>query len=122
MAPISEWLSIRRGQSQLLVSIPHAGTELAQLEARLQSTWLARMDADWWVDRLYDFASECDATIVSTSISRTVIDVNRDPTSTSLYPGMATTELVPTTTFDGVPLYQVEQSPNEAEQALRREL
>ena len=37
-----------------------------------------------------------DATIVRTAISRTVIDVNRDPSGASLYPGQATTELCPT--------------------------
>jgi len=115
------WLAVRQGRSKLLVSIPHAGTELPHIEHRLQSTWLARMDADWWVDRLYDFAVECDATIVSTSISRTVIDVNRDPSSRSLYPGMATTDLVPMTTFDGVPLYQSGREPDDAERMQRRE-
>jgi N-formylglutamate deformylase len=116
-----EWLSIRRGESQLLVSIPHAGTELVHVESQVMSPWLARMDADWWVDRLYDFATECDATIVSTSISRTVVDVNRDPMSRNLYPGMATTELIPTTTFDGVPLYERDRFPDETEQTQRRE-
>jgi N-formylglutamate deformylase len=83
--------------------------------------WLARLDADWWVERLYDFAAELDATIVATSISRTVIDVNRDPNSRSLYPGLATTELVPTTTFDGAPLYIEGQEPSEREQLDRRD-
>jgi formiminoglutamase len=36
-----------------------------------------------------------------------VIDVNRDPSGVSLYPGQATTELVPLTTFDGEPLWRV---------------
>ncbi len=40
-----------------------------------------------------------------TPVSRTAIDVNRDPSGVSLYPGQATTELCPTTTFDGEPLY-----------------
>ena len=30
--------------------------------------------------------------------------MNRDPSGASLYPGQATTELCPTTTFDGQPL------------------
>src|SRR3546814_15570888 len=32
--------------------------------------------------------------------------MNRDPSGASLYPGQATTELCPTTTFDGDPLYR----------------
>jgi N-formylglutamate deformylase len=115
------WLNVRRGQSPLLVSIPHAGRQLEHVESQVTSAWLARLDADWWVDRLYSFAVELDATVIATSISRTVIDVNRDPQSRSLYPGMATTELVPTTTFDGVPLYPAGRAPDDAEQAARRE-
>ena len=63
--------------------------------SRASSPWLARKDADWYIDALYDFAAELGATIVRTTISRTIIDVNRDPTGASLYPGQATTELVP---------------------------
>jgi N-formylglutamate deformylase len=119
--PTIPWLRVRRGHAPLVVSIPHAGTQLAHIESHVKSTWLARLDTDWWVDRLYDFAGELDATIVATSISRTVIDVNRDPASRSLYPGLATTELVPTTTFDGVPLYENDREPDAAEKGRRRE-
>ena len=59
----------------LIVSIPHTGTDIpADVEAKLVSPWLARKDADWWVERLYDFAADLGATIVRTKISRTVID------------------------------------------------
>ena len=98
-------LEVHRGEAPLVVGFPHTGTDLpAELEAQFVSPWLARQDADWWVDRLYDFAAELGATTVRTRISRSVIDVNRDPSGASLYPGQATTELCPTTTFDGVPL------------------
>ena len=43
--------------------------------------------------------------IVHTAISRSIIDVNRDPSGASLYPGQTTTGLCPTETFDGDPLY-----------------
>lgn len=101
----SEWLSIRRGAAPLLLSMPHSGTDLRGLESRFVSPWLARRDADWWIEQLYDFATALDATIVRTTVSRSVIDVNRDPSGRSLYPGRATTELCPSTTFDGEPLY-----------------
>lgn len=118
---MSGWLSIRRGNAPLLVSVPHAGTDIPQgITPPLVSLWLARKDTDWWVDRLYEFAVAFDATIVRTAISRTVVDVNRDPTGASLYPGQATTELCPTTTFDGEPLYQGGQAPGAAEIAHRK--
>jgi len=102
--------------------MPHAGSDLRGLEDRLVSPWLARKDGDWYVPELYDFATELDATVVRTDISRTVIDVNRDPTGQSLYPGQNTTELCPTTTFDGEPLYHGGRALAEAEIAERRAL
>ena len=114
------WLTIARGDAPLLVSLPHTGTDLCGLEPRLVSPWLARKDTDWWVDRLYDFATELGATVLRTAVSRTVIDVNRDPSGISLYPGQATTELCPTTTFDGEPLYQTGEAPGAGEIAERK--
>jgi N-formylglutamate deformylase len=114
------WLLIRRGWAPLVISIPHAGVDMpAEIEARLVSPWLARKDTDWWVDRLYERAGMSDLTIVQTGISRTVIDVNRDPSGGSLYPGQATTELCPSTTFDGEALYQSGEMPG-AEEVERR--
>jgi N-formylglutamate deformylase len=117
---INDWLTIERGGTPLVVSIPHAGYQIpAEIEAKLVSPWLARKDTDWWVDRLYEFARSLDATIVHTSVSRTVIDVNRDPLGRSLYPGQATTEFCPTTTFDGEPLYRAGQEPDREQKKLR---
>lgn len=101
-----DWLEIHRGDAPLVVSFPHTGANIPpEIEPHLVSPWLARKDADWWIHQLYDFAAELGATTVRTGISRSVIDVNRDPSGASLYPGQATTELCPTTTFDGEPLY-----------------
>jgi formiminoglutamase len=114
------WLQVTQGQAPLIISLPHTGTDIPpDIEARLVSPWLARKDADWWVDRLYAFAEGMGATLVRTAISRTVIDVNRDPSGASLYPGQATTELCPTTTFDGEPLYR-DGGPEAAEIDRRR--
>jgi N-formylglutamate deformylase len=115
------WLSLTPGEAPLIVSLPHTGVDIPQdIESTLMSPWLARKDADWWVNCLYDFAHTLGATVIRTAISRTVIDCNRDPSGASLYPGQATTELCPTTTFDGEPLYRAELLPNAAEIALRR--
>ena len=116
-----DWLEIDRGEAPLIVSFPHTGTDIpARIQAQLDSAWLGRKDADWWIHRLYDFARDLGATTVRTSISRTAIDVNRDPSGASLYPGQTTTELCPTTTFDGEALYRPGQEPDEGEIARRR--
>jgi formiminoglutamase len=116
-----EWLTVEARKAPLIVSLPHTGVDLApDIEAGCVSPWRARKDADWWIDRLYGFARDLDATIVHTAISRTAIDVNRDPSGVSLYPGQATTELCPTTTFDGEPLYKPGRAPDAAEVARRK--
>ena len=56
------------------------------IETQLASGWLARKDTDFWVDVLHDFAHELGATTIRTALSRTVIDVSRDPSGASLYP------------------------------------
>lgn len=118
---MTDWLEIHRGEAPLLVAFPHTGTELADVEAAFVSPWLARRDTDWWVDALYAFARDTGATTVRTRISRSVIDVNRDPSGGSLYPGQATTQLCPTTTFDGTALYRTD-APDTAEITRRRTL
>lgn len=117
------WLEITRGASPLVVSIPHTGTDIPEeIAGGLVSLTLARNDTDWWIDRLYDFALAMDVTVIRTGISRTVIDVNRDPSGASLYPGQATTGLCPVTAFDGTPLYREGSEPDGDEIVRRRQL
>ena len=105
----------REGQSPLVLSFPHVGTDLPpEVEAALNDTGRALPDTDWHVDRLYDFADELDATVLRARWSRYVVDLNRDPAGTSLYPGQATTELCPTTTFAGAPIYRQGLEPDAA--------
>jgi formiminoglutamase len=116
------FLELRRGNGPLLVSIPHTGADIPlDIETRLVSPWLSRKDTDWWIERLYAFAGDLDATLLRTTISRTVIDVNRDPSGASLYPGQATTGLCPIETFDGEALYRKGFAPDAAEIARRRD-
>ena len=117
------WLTVRRGEAPLLVSFPHTGLELPpDCAAGLVSVQRARHDADWHIDRLYAFAHDLGATIVHTALSRTVIDVNRDPSGASLYTGQVTTGLVPTESFDGLPLYREGAAPTAQEIERRKEL
>ncbi|NML04889.1 N-formylglutamate deformylase [Sphingomonas sp. G-3-2-10] len=116
-------IAVHRGDAPLIVSIPHAGTEIPDdLAGDVHSLERARYDADLYIDKLYAFAVTLGATIVRTTLSRTVIDMNRDPSGVSLYPGQTTTDLCPLTTFDGEPLWRPGREPDEAEIARRRTL
>ena len=100
------FLDIHRGPEPLVVCFPHSGTDLPpELEDAFVSPWLARKDADWFIDELYAFVRDLGVTTLRTRLSRSVIDCNRDPSGASLYPGQTTTTLCPTETFDGEPLY-----------------
>ena len=115
---MTDWLHVTEGTAPLIVSVPHAGTGIPGEITGLLS--LARHDADHHVGKLYALAREMGATIIETDVSRSVIDVNRDPSGVSLYPGQVTTGLCPVETFAGEPLYNDGQEPDGEEITRRR--
>jgi N-formylglutamate deformylase len=113
-------LSLHRGTAPLLVSMPHVGTYLPpELAGRMTEAALAVPDTDWHVDRLYDFLDELGASVFCPTHSRYVVDLNRPPDGTSLYPGQDTTGIVPVDTFARDPLYRSGHAPDEREVADR---
>ena len=113
---------IEQGDSPLVLAQPHGGTEIpTEIINRLNDTGRAMEDTDWHIGRLYQSLIE-DVTVVRTPIHRYVIDVNRDPSDQSLYPGQNTTSLCPTTSFDGVPIYLVGEEPEKDEIHERQKL
>ncbi len=112
---------LERGRAPLLFSFPHVGTWLPAAVADTM-TPLARhlLDTDWNVDRLYRFAGRLDATVLTATHSRYVIDLNRAPDDRALYPGADSTELVPLTTFDHEAIHLPGQQPDAAEIGRRR--
>lgn len=114
-------ISVQQGDAPLILSLPHTGTTIPDaLRARLLSVEIATKDTDFRIDGLYAFAADLGATLIRTDMSRTVIDVNRDPSGASLYPGHATTGLCPVETFDGEPLYKAGEAPDAIEIEERR--
>jgi N-formylglutamate deformylase len=109
------------GTVPLLISMPHMGTRIPEaLCDRYVPRALDVEDTDWHMDRLYGFASRIGASTVKPEFSRYVIDLNRPPDDTPMYPGASNTELCPTRFFTGDPLYQDGAAPDAAERAARR--
>lgn len=111
-----------RGKAPLLISLPHVGTHIpAELQPRFTPRALRTEDTDWHLETLYAFAREFDATILSATHSRYVIDLNRPPDDQPMYPGASNTELCPTRFFTGEPLYREDATPDTGEIDRRRE-
>jgi len=112
----SDIFTLHRGTAPLLVSLPHDGSHIPEdLAARMVPAARRAPDTDWHVSRLYDFARELGASIIVPRHSRYVVDLNRPPDDTSLYPGQNTTGLCPAVQFTGEPVYLDGQAPDEAE-------
>ncbi len=118
-----ELYRLRQGSTPLLISMPHAGSYLpSDIAARLAPAARPTPDTDWHVDRLYGFAAKLGAGLLAATHSRYVIDLNRPPDGRSLYPGADNTELCPTTTFDGEPIYADGRAPDPNDVAARLKL
>src|SRR5690606_1229092 len=105
--------TLHQGSAPLLISLPHDGSEIPDtLASRMTEPACRAPDTDWHVSRLYAFARELGASILVPRYSRYVVDLNRPPDDTSLYPGQNTTGLCPAVRFTGEPVYREGQAPS----------
>ena len=76
------------GSLPLLVSMPHVGTDIPDdIAASFAPAAAVKTDTDWHLVQLYGFLQEMGASTLSARWSRYVIDLNRPPENTNLYPG-----------------------------------
>lgn len=93
----------------IILSSPHSGTNFPE---EVKSEFLDHVlshpqDADWYVQRLYDFVLEMGIPLIDARYSRYVVDLNRDPENKALYnDGRKITGVAPTTSFLGEDLYK----------------
>lgn len=115
--------TLRTGRAPLLVSMPHVGTQIPQ---KLCDGYVPRAleveDADRHLERLYDFLDGLGASVIVPRYARYVIDLNRPPDDTPMYPGASNTELCPTRFFSGDALYRDGCAPSQEERLRRRAL
>ena len=110
------------GTVPLLVSMPHLGTTIPDpLRGGYVPRALDVEDTDWHLDQLYGFTRAMGASLLKPHLSRYVIDLNRPPDDTPMYPGASNTELCPTRFFTGDPLYRDGAAPEPVERARRCE-
>jgi N-formylglutamate deformylase len=112
----SNIFKLKRGNSKLLVSMPHVGTQLPRsLIPRMTKEAMNLPDTDWYLEELYDFLEELDVTVIAANYSRYVVDLNRSANDISLYPGSDVTGLCPTDTFSRDLIYENETSLDSTE-------
>ena len=118
--PVDNVFSLHRGRMPLLVSLPHVGTVIPHDQrASYVPRALAVEDTDWHLDQLYAFVRGLGASLLVPRYSRYLIDLNRPPEDTPMYPGANNTELCPTRFFTGDPLH-VAGRAHDAEEVARR--
>lgn len=111
------------GDSPLIISMPHVGTGIPKdIKSRLTPEAMQLPDVDWHLPILYDMAKDFDISVISAEYARYVIDLNRPPENTSLYPGQDVTGLCPIDTFAKNAIYLDGKQPDEHEIKNRIEL
>ena len=114
--------TLHRGRAPLLISMPHDGIVVPErMLRRMRPSARSVPDTDWHISRLYGFARELGASLLVPHYSRYVVDLNRPPNDSSLYPGKNTTGLCPVTQFSGEPVYLDGEQPGPEEVAERVE-
>jgi N-formylglutamate deformylase len=104
------------GNLPLLISMPHAGTTIPpDISRDMTPAALQKPDTDWHLPLLYAMAQTMGASVLHAEYMRYVIDLNRPPDDTNLYPGQDTTGLCPVDTFARQAIYQAGRRPNDAE-------
>ena len=103
-------VDVIQGDGPIILGQPHSGRYIPDhIYDNLNNLGRQLLDTDWHVPELYDGLLD-NATVVRANFSRYVIDPNRDPEGTNLYPGQNSTTLIPLSTFDGEPIWKQEPS------------
>ncbi len=103
----------------VIVSIPHSGTFVPNeiRSGMLPSVVLSNVD--WFLKELYDFLPDMGITVISSNISRYVIDLNRDKTE-DINGEDFWTKLVHTHNTFGKPLYSRPLCSDEIQERLKQ--
>lgn len=108
-------VDISIGSSPLILSIPHASTQISHpVMQRMNETGRAMTDTAWHIDRLFrDVVPE--VTTVRANFHRYLCDPNRDPTNTDPHGRSSVTVIVPMQNLDGQMIW--DQPPDKVEVA-----
>lgn len=117
--PVVRYLPSHSEEIALLVAIPHTGVYVPpDIAGHFATPAMGTgVMADWHLHELYSFLPQLGIDVIHATHHRFVVDLNRPPDATPLYPGRFETGLVPTETFQGEPIWRT--PPDKAEIARR---
>lgn len=108
-------IRIEKGNSPLVLCLPHSGSVLPDAVLnRFNATGRLQTDMSWRLEQVLTFAAELDATLIRTTVSRYVVDVDKDP-SRADPSNAAGNSLCPTATLDGKRIYRPDEEPGPTE-------
>lgn len=114
-AAIDTPFNFTEGDTPLLVSMPHCGTQLTNaVKTGLTSRASDLPDTDWHIPQLYDFLEPLGVSSIAANYSRYVIDLNRPADDTPLY-SSPTTSLFPEILFDSSAVFTDGGIPSDEE-------
>jgi formiminoglutamase len=112
---------VDEGSSPLIICLPHSGTDIPSVVGRrLNATGRLQTDLSWRLDEVMRLDPDLGATVIRSTVSRYVIDLDRDPDTPLSKDGNPATALCPVTTLDGKRLYLDGEEPGETEIEQRR--
>ena len=98
--------TFHKGTLPLLISVPHDGRLLSSdMQGVMSEAGKSLSDTDWHVTKLYEFARDLGASMITANYSRYVVDLNRSADDSALYAGQVATGLCPLQTFAGEDIY-----------------
>jgi len=109
----------------IIISVPHAGTFIPDdIKSKMNPELSEKLDdTDWFIDRLYGFATDFGINIIKSNYSRWVVDLNRNPENQPLYnDGRVITDVVTVTDFNGNNIYKDNYVPDSEEISRRVKL
>ena len=116
-------IAVKERSAPLILCIGHSGLRIPPaIDKRLSATGRLQADASWHMDQLVDFAEDIQATVVSTPISRLVVDVDGDPASFGRPFEDGALSICPVLTLEGKRVYLPDEDPGRFEMDERRRL
>lgn len=107
---------VDKGESPLILCLPHSGTDIPPtVEKRMNATGRLQTDISWRLETVLDFNKRLDATVIRSTVSRYVIDVDQPPEPPEDPEADPLKALCPVTTLDSKRIYQLDEEPGPTE-------